>query len=166
MSPDAAKSATPAGQPADSCVMVIFGASGDLAKRKLIPALFNLARDKLLSQQFSVVGFATRDYTTETFRTHLDEAMEANAAGSTRTEVWASLRQRVYYVSGSLQDPGAYERLEAQIKEAAKVHGCQDNYFFYLAVAPQFIGEIVQKLGAAGLARRLGAIGGEAMAVG
>ena len=79
MSPDAAKGATPAGQPADSCVMVIFGASGDLAKRKLIPALFNLARDKLLSQQFSVVGFATRDYTTETFRTHLDEAMEANA---------------------------------------------------------------------------------------
>src|SRR6266478_3675536 len=51
---------------ADSCVMVIFGASGDLTKRKLIPALCNLARDKLLSQQFAVVGFATRDYTTET----------------------------------------------------------------------------------------------------
>ena len=59
---------TPAGDPADSCVMVIFGASGDLAKRKLVPALYNLARDKLLSQQFAVVGFATRDYTTETFR--------------------------------------------------------------------------------------------------
>jgi glucose-6-phosphate 1-dehydrogenase len=156
MNPDAAKSATPAGQPADSCVMVIFGASGDLAHRKLIPALYNLARDKLLAQQFAVVGFATRDYTTETFRTHLDEAMEANEAGSAKSEVWAWLRQRIYYVSGSFQDAAAYQRLEAQAKEAAKAHDCEDNHFYYLAVAPQFIGEIVQKLGEAGLARETG----------
>ncbi len=120
MNPDAAKSATPAGEPADSCVMVIFGASGDLAKRKLIPALFNLARDKLLSQQFAVVGFATRDYTTETFRAHLDEAMEEHAKGSTGEPAWAWLRERLYYVSGSLQDPDAYRRLEAQVGDAAK----------------------------------------------
>ncbi len=156
MSPDAAKSATPAGQPADSCVMVIFGASGDLAQRKLIPALYNLARDKLLSQHFAVVGFATRDYTTETFRAHLDETMEANEAGAAKSEAWTWLRQRIYYVSGSLQDAAAYPRLEAQIKEAAKAHDCEDNHFYYLAVAPQFIGEIVQKLGEAGLARETG----------
>ncbi len=153
MNPEAAKSATPAGEPADSCVMVIFGASGDLAKRKLIPALFNLARDKLLSQEFAVVGFATRDYTTETFRAHLDEAMEEHAKGSTGESAWAWLRERLYYVSGSLQDPQAYGRLEAQIKDAALAHKTANNYFYYLAVAPQFIGEIVRQLGSAGMAR-------------
>ena len=121
MNPEAAKSATPASEPADSCVMVIFGASGDLTKRKLIPALYNLARDKLLSQEFAVVGFATRDYTTETFRAHLDEAMEEHAAGlDRRVRIWEWLRERIYYVSGSLQDPAAYGRLEAQIKDAAQ----------------------------------------------
>ena len=83
MSPSAETDANPASDPADSCVMVIFGASGDLAKRKLVPALYNLARDKLLAPQFAVVGFATRDYTTESFRKHLDDAMEAHEAGST-----------------------------------------------------------------------------------
>ncbi len=153
MNADKTKSAAPASQPADSCVMVIFGASGDLAKRKLIPALYNLARDKLLSQQFAVVGFATRDYDSETFRKHLDEAMEENAAGSSGDETWAWLRQRIYYISGSLHDAEAYKRLEAQINEAAKAQKTHNNHFYYLAVAPQFIGEIVQHLGEAGLAR-------------
>ena len=153
MKSDAASTAAPASAPADSCVMVIFGASGDLAKRKLIPALYNLARDKLLSQQFAVVGFATRDYTTETFRSHLDEAMEAHQAGSAGSALWAWLRARIYYVRGSLQDPAAYQRLEAQVAEAAEAHETSRNHFYYLAVAPQFIGEIVQQLGRAGLTR-------------
>jgi glucose-6-phosphate 1-dehydrogenase len=153
MSPDAALSVAAAPVPADSCVMVIFGASGDLAKRKLVPALYNLARDKLLSPQFAVVGFATRDYTTDTFRGHLDEAMEAHEAGATKTEVWTWLRQRIYYVSGSLQDPEAYKRLEAAIGVAASAHKTSNNHFYYLAVAPQFIGEIVRHLGEAGLSR-------------
>jgi len=140
MSPTAETGAKPTSDPADSCVMVIFGASGDLAKRKLIPALYNLARDHLLAQQFAVVGFATRDYTTETFRTHLDEAMEAHEAGSTGTALWTWLRERIYYVSGSLQDPAAYKRLDAQITEAANAHQTANNHFYYLAVAPQFIG--------------------------
>ena len=153
MKSDAASTAAPASAPADSCVMVIFGASGDLAKRKLVPALYNLARDKLLSQQFAVVGFATRDYTTETFRSHLDEAMEAHQAGSAGSALWAWLRARIYYVRGSLQDPAAYQRLEAQVAEAAEAHETSKNHFYYLAVAPQFIGEIVQQLGRAGLTR-------------
>ena len=153
MSSDAATIAAPVSAPADSCVMVIFGASGDLAKRKLVPALYNLARDKLLSRQFAVVGFATREYTTETFRTHLDEAMEAHEAGSAGSALWAWLRQRIYYVSGSLQDPAAYKRLEAQVAESAKANETSNNHFYYLAVAPQFIGEIVRELGNAGLTR-------------
>ena len=155
MNPDAVTSAAAAVVPADSCVMVIFGASGDLAKRKLVPALYNLARDKLLSQQFAVVGTATRDYTTQTFRSHLDEAMEAHEEGSTKSEIWTWLRERIYYVSGSLQDAAAYERLKVAIDDASKAHQTRNNHFYYLAVAPQFIGEIVQKLGQAGLSREL-----------
>jgi len=153
MNQDAKTSAKLVSGPADSCVMVIFGASGDLAKRKLIPALYNLARDKLLSPNFAVVGFATRDYTSEQLRSHLDEAMESHEAGSTKSDLWVWLRQRIYYVSGSLQDPAAYKRLEVQINEAAKAHGTSNNHFYYLAVAPQFIGEIVQQLGNAGLVK-------------
>ena len=153
MQSDAATTAAPASVPADSCVMVIFGASGDLAKRKLVPALYNLARDKLLSQQFAVVGLATRDYTTETFRVHLDEAMEAHEAGSTGSVLWAWLRQRLYYVSGSLEDPASYQKLQATIGEAANAHQTAGNHFYYLAVAPQFIGEIVRELGNAGMTR-------------
>jgi glucose-6-phosphate 1-dehydrogenase len=153
MHSDAATSAAPASVPADSCVMVIFGASGDLAKRKLIPALYNLARDKLLSQRFAVVGLATRDYTTETFRNHLDDAMEAHEAGSTGGVLWAWLRQRIYYVSGSLKDPASYQMLQAKIGEAASAHQTAGNHFYYLAVAPQFIGEIVRELGNAGMTR-------------
>ncbi len=144
---------TPASAPADPCVMVIFGASGDLAKRKLIPALYNLARDKLLSPNFAVVGFATRDWTTDTLRAHFDEAMEEQAKGSTATEIWTWLRERIYYVSGSLQDPTAYQRLGTQIEAAARAHATGNNHFYYLAVAPQFIGEIVRHLGESGLAR-------------
>jgi glucose-6-phosphate 1-dehydrogenase len=153
MSPTAETGAKPTSDPADSCVMVIFGASGDLTKRKLVPALYNLARDHLLSQQFAVVGFATRDYTTETFRKHLDDAMEAHETGSTGTALWTWLRRRIYYVSGSLQDAAAYKRLDAQIGEAAKTHQTANNHFYYLAVAPQFIGEIVSQLGGAGMTR-------------
>ncbi len=153
MNPVAATSTAPPAVPADSCVMVIFGASGDLAKRKLVPALYNLARDGLLSPQFAVVGFATRDYTTESFRAHLDEALEAHEAGSTKSDIWTRLRQRISYVSGSFQDPAAYQRLESAIDEAVATHQTTKNHFYYLAVAPQFIGEIVQHLGAAGLAR-------------
>jgi len=153
MNPKAATGAATPVVPADSCVMVIFGASGDLAKRKLVPALYNLARDGLLSQQFAIVGLATRDYTTESFRSHLDEAMEAHEAGSSRSAPWAWLRERTYYVSGSLEDASAYQRLEAQIADAAKAHQTANNHFYYLAVAPQFIGQIVRELGSAGLTR-------------
>jgi glucose-6-phosphate 1-dehydrogenase len=79
--------------------------------------------------------------------------MEAHVAGSVASDIWIWLRQRIYYVSGSLQDPALYRLLEAQINEAAKAHETKGNTFYYLAVAPQFIGEIVQQLGNAGLAR-------------
>jgi len=140
------------GEIAEPCVMVIFGASGDLTKRKLIPALYNLAKENLLSRQFAVVGFATRDYTTETFRRQISEDIREFATETVDQEVWEWLVRRLYYVQGSFEDAQAFVRLKAQIDEAAQEHGVHDNRFYYLAVAPQFFGEIVRQLDAAGLA--------------
>jgi glucose-6-phosphate 1-dehydrogenase len=98
----AAAPGTTQGQIADPCVMVIFGASGDLTKRKLIPALYNLAKDRLLSRQFAVVGFATRDLDSETFRGQLGEALHHFVNGDIDAEIWEWLARRIHFVRGSL----------------------------------------------------------------
>ena len=138
---------------ADSCAMVIFGASGDLTKRKLIPALYNLARDDLLSQQFAIVGLATREYDTASFRRQLGEDLQAFSTSPVDAEIWAWLARRIYYVRGSLEDAQTYRTLGSTIAAASKEHGVYDNLVHYLAVAPKFFGLIVRQLDEAGLAR-------------
>ncbi|HEV8713689.1 MAG TPA: glucose-6-phosphate dehydrogenase, partial [Candidatus Binatia bacterium] len=75
-------------QPGDPCVMTIFGASGDLTKRKLIPALYNLARENFLSKEFAVVGFARREMTNETFREKITQDMQEFATGQIDPDLW------------------------------------------------------------------------------
>ena len=132
---------------ASPCVMVIFGASGDLTKRKLLPALCNLAQEHLLSQQFAIVGFATNDYTTESFRKTLSEEIPKYAPSPVDQKLWNWFLERIYYVKGDFGDSDAYNRLLKQIDEADKTHNTEGNRFFYLAVAPRFFSPIVQKLG-------------------
>src|SRR6516162_3284854 len=86
---------------AEPCVMVIFGASGDLTKRKLIPALYNLAKENLLSRQFAIIGFASGDLTSESFREQLSKDIRNFATGPVDEEVWDWFRRRIYYVRGS-----------------------------------------------------------------
>ena len=138
---------------ASPCVMVIFGATGDLTKRKLIPALCNLAQDQLLSKQFAIVGFATNDYTTESFRHALAEEIPQYAPSRIDLKIWDWFAERIYYVKGDFQDPEAYQRLQQQIDEADKQHNTQRNRFFYLAVAPRFFSPIVKQLGQVGLTK-------------
>jgi glucose-6-phosphate 1-dehydrogenase len=132
--------------------MVIFGASGDLTKRKLIPALYNLAKDKLLARQFAIVGFASAELTTEAFREQLGNDIRSFATGRVDEEAWDWFRRRIHYVRGSFQDADAYRRLAQTVTEVGQEHGIEGNHFYYLAVAPRFFGTIVQQLGAAGLA--------------
>jgi glucose-6-phosphate 1-dehydrogenase len=132
---------------ASPCVMVIFGATGDLTKRKLIPALCNLSEDGLLPKQFAIVGFATNDYTTETFRKMLGEEIPKYAPSPIDLKTWEWLSQQTYYVRGDFQDSEAYKRLKEQIEQADKIHNTLGNRFFYLAVAPRFFSPIVNKLG-------------------
>src|SRR5260370_38573704 len=135
------------------CVMVIFGASGDLTKRKLLPALCNLAQDNLLPKQFAIVGFATNDYTTESFRKMLSEEIPKYAPAPVDLKFWDGLAQRIYYVRGDFQDAEAYKRLKEQIEQADKLHDTLGNRFFYLAVAPRFFSPIVKKLGESSLTK-------------
>lgn len=142
----------PTSEPAP-CVMVIFGITGDLTKRKLIPALINLAQENLLSKQFAIVGFAMNDYTTESFRKLLGEEVPKLAPDPIDPKIWEWLSERIYYIKGEFQDAEAFKRLEQQIEAAEKEHSIVGNRFFYLAVAPRFFSPVVQQLGAAGLTK-------------
>src|SRR5579871_3875642 len=93
------------GRPGDPCVMVLFGATGDLTKRKLIPALYNLAKDNLLSKEFALVGFARNELTSEAFRDLLSGEINQYATTQVNQTLWQWFSQRIYYVSGEFGDP-------------------------------------------------------------
>src|ERR1051325_895386 len=91
-------------------VLVIFGATGDLTRRKLIPALYQLSHDRLLPANFAIVGFARRDWTDESFRGEMKEAVDSFAS-SVHGGVWDSFAETLYFSRGEFHDPAAYERL-------------------------------------------------------
>jgi glucose-6-phosphate 1-dehydrogenase len=136
------------GKAAGPCVMVLFGASGDLTKRKLVPALYNLVKAKLLPKTFAVVGVAFDDLTREKFRDQVTSFLQAGDRG---TEDFQWFTERLYYQRGEFGDPATYSTLAAQLAGVDREHGTQANYLFYLATAPKFFAPIVQQLGAAGL---------------
>jgi glucose-6-phosphate 1-dehydrogenase len=146
----------PSVRKADASVMVIFGATGDLTRRKLIPALCNLAAANLLNNHFAVIAFAHTALTGESFRERLTEDIRQFATASMPLELWNWLRKRIYFVRGDFQSVSAYQQLKEQITQAEKENGPLENIFYYLAVAPHVVGEIVRQLGAAGLARETG----------
>ena len=129
------------------CVMTIFGATGDLTRRKLIPALCNLVQENLLPKQFAIIGFAGNEFDTESFRKSLAEGIPRVAASPIDPKIWEWMVERIYYVKGDFLDADAYKRLEAQIAEADKKHDTLGNRLFYLAVAPRFFSPIVKMLG-------------------
>jgi glucose-6-phosphate 1-dehydrogenase len=133
--------------------MVTFGATGDLTKRKLIPALCNLAEENLLSRQFAMIGFSADDYTTESFRNMLGEEIPKFTSQPLDLKLWEWFSERLYYVKGDFQDPDAYKRLQRQIEEVEEQHQTLGNKFFYFAVAPRFFSPIAKQLGSAGLVR-------------
>lgn len=123
----------------DPCVMVIFGATGDLTKRKLIPALLNLAKEEVLSKQFAIIGVAGNDLTTETFRKTLGEEMPQFAPDPIDLKMWDWLKERIFFVKGDFADADTFKRLKQQIEDVDKNQNTGGNRFFYLAVAPVFL---------------------------
>jgi glucose-6-phosphate 1-dehydrogenase len=142
-----------AGRAGDPCVMVIFGASGDLTKRKLIPALYNLAKDNLLAKEFALVGVARNEMNTEQFRDMINKEIGDFATTKLDPQQWEWLSQRIHYVSGDFDDPAIYQTLCTLLSSLDKQHGTRGNYFYYLATSPTFFATIVKQLGAAGLVK-------------
>jgi glucose-6-phosphate 1-dehydrogenase len=147
----ASKGILGAGRPGDPCVMVIFGASGDLTKRKLIPALYNLAKDNLLSKEFALVGFARNELTSEQFRDEIGKEIGEFATTTIDPDLWHWFSRRIYYLSGDFSDANAYKALGELLEKIDKEHGTRGNYFYYLATAPAFFGPIITELGNASL---------------
>ncbi len=134
-------------EPAGPCVLVIFGAAGDLAKRLLFPALYNLAREGLLPREFAVAAFARADVSEADFRLGLRRDLKEPADST----VIDSLLSRVSYVRSDFTDPAGYQRLASKLRELDQAHGTRGNYLFYLATAPEFFLEVTENLSRAGL---------------
>jgi glucose-6-phosphate 1-dehydrogenase len=141
--------------PADPCLMVLFGASGDLTRRLLMPSLYNLHCDGLLPRQFAVLGTARDELTTEAFRDRLTSEIRTF---STRAQfdpaAWADLAGRLQYVPGEVDDPAAYRRLADLAARLDAERGTGGNVLFYLAVPPALFGTISAHLDNAGFRRR------------
>src|SRR5271154_486512 len=140
-----------AGRPADPCVMVIFGASGDLTKRKLIPALYNLAKDNLLSREFALIGVARADLTSEQFRDVISKEIGDYATTKVDPDLWNWFSRRIYYCSGNFDDPNTYVKLSKLLSEVDKEHGTRGNYLYYLSTSPNFFATVATQLGTANL---------------
>jgi len=138
---------------ADPCVIVIFGASGDLTKRKLIPALYNLASNNLLPDEFAVVGVARHGQSSEEFRSKISEGFKEFAPSNYEQKLWDWLESRIFYLQGEFKDSETYVKLKMFLGKIDQKFGTQGNYLYYLATAPRFFCEIVNQLGNVGLAR-------------
>src|ERR1051326_5826094 len=139
------------GRPADPCVMVIFGVTGDLAKRKLFPALYNLAKQELLSREFAVVGVARSPMSNEDFRKKISADIKEFITGGEDADLWEWFIRRLHYVDGEFPDKNLYSKLSDTLKKVDKDHSTHGNYFFYMATAPEFFGTIAENLSGAGL---------------
>lgn len=144
---------------ADPCAMVIFGASGDLTNRLLMPALYNLSRAKLLPEKFAVIGVDLTQRSTASWHNHLYDSLKS-FVGSAAAEfgvdqldesAWTRLAEKLSYVQGDLTNPVLYENIRAALDEVKRTHGTQGNVIFYLAVADRFFGTVVEQLGKAKL---------------
>ncbi|MFZ0284489.1 MAG: glucose-6-phosphate dehydrogenase [Terriglobales bacterium] len=139
------------GRPGDPCVMVIFGAAGDLTRRKLLPALYNLAKQELLSREFAVVGISHGAMSTDDFRKWVTDDLRRYAGNDADADLIEWFLRRVYYITAEFDDQNAYARLKELLEQVNRDHATHGNYFFYLATAPRFFGPIVEQLSQAGL---------------
>jgi glucose-6-phosphate 1-dehydrogenase len=143
---------------AEPCAMVIFGASGDLTKRKLVPALYNLAQDRLLPAEFAIIGTARQVMNDEEFRAKMREAVaEYGADKSVDDAVWESFACGLFYLPGEFADEQTYRSLKETLERVDRERGTAGNRIFYLSTAPDFFGPIAEQLSKAGLARPEGA---------
>jgi len=132
-------------------ILVIFGASGDLTARKLVPAIYHLKQRRRLPPEISIVGVARREWSHDYFREQMREGIEKFSDGIGAEALWDDFAKGLYYCAADIDDINGYKKLDALLTEIDKERGTRGNRVFYLAVAPKFFPEAISKLGEAGM---------------
>lgn len=132
-------------------ILTIFGASGDLTQRKLVPALYQMRLERKLPPELTIVGVARRDWSHDYFREHMRQGVEEFGGGLQSEELWNDFAKGLFYCSGNIDEPESYQKLKDFLAELDELRGTRGNRVFYLSVAPSFFGEAALQLGAMGM---------------
>ncbi len=138
---------------AGPCSLVLFGVTGDLARNKVMPAIYDLANRGLLPPSFSLVGFARRDWSEEDFARTVRESVRAHARTPFHQEVWRNLAEGFRFVSGTFDDMNAFDELRKTLRSLDEEHGTAGNHIFYLSIPPGSFSTVTQQLDRSGLTR-------------
>jgi glucose-6-phosphate 1-dehydrogenase len=136
----------------DPSSIVLFGATGDLTRRKLLPSLYVMHREGVLPPDFSIVGFARRAWDDETFRQYFRDALVVSLGAEPEPDVWASFSQQLFFASGEFDDDAAYTALKERLRALDEERAGTGNRLFYLAAPPSTYPDIIEGLGQTGLA--------------
>src|SRR5918995_279780 len=137
-------------EPPPPQAIVIFGASGDLTRRKVLPALYNLARECLLSEPYAVVGYARTDWTEDQFRAHARRAIEEFSRSPIDEEVWKPFSDSLHYMAGPFDDEDCFAPLHDRLVQLDHVLGTEGRRLYYCATPPSAFPLIVARLGECG----------------
>lgn len=132
--------------------LVIFGVTGDLAKKKLLPAIYDLAHRGLLPPAFSLVGFGRREWSHEDFKQVVLESVKEFTRTGFDEDIWEQLAEGIRFVQGTFDDPAAYQRVKKTLEELDNHRGTGGNYGFYLSIPPKSFPKVLQELSDSGLA--------------
>ncbi len=135
----------------DPQILTIFGASGDLTQRKLVPALYQMRLERKIPPELTIVGVARREWSHDYFRQHMREGVEEFGGGLQSEEIWNDFAKGLFYCSGNIDQPESYQKLKDFLAELDEQRGTRGNRVFYLSVAPRFFGEAALQLGATGM---------------
>ena len=136
---------------AGPCSIVLFGVTGDLARKKLMPAIYDLFHRGLLPPGFSLVGFARRDWEDQDFMEIVKQAVSERARTGWDEVVWNNLAEGIRFVQGTFDDDAAFDQLAETVKELEESRGTEGNTAFYLSIPPSFFAQVCQQLERAGL---------------
>jgi glucose-6-phosphate 1-dehydrogenase len=128
----------------EPCTVVIFGATGDLTHRKLVPALYNLQRERLLPPGFSVIGAARREWSDDYFRQGLRDDTKTFSRSGLQEDLWQTFAEGISYVRVAFDDPAGYQALATRLAEIDAQRGTAGNRLFYLATPPESYATIIQ----------------------
>ena len=145
------------GPTAEPCVVVIFGSTGDLTRRKLLPALFRLAQQRLIPPEFAILGTSRLPMNDEEYRSQMREALaEFSGEDGIDEAAWNSFAQGIFYIAGEFNDAETFNSIKSRLEEIDQQRKTQGNRLFYLATAPEFFGLIAEQLAAVNLSQSQG----------